>query len=98
MNFPAQYEAAGRLQRALQAFQNVQTMFLGAHRRLKGRPPEEVGHFWLWAGARLKAHMNSASAEVVAAFKAFSAAGLVASVDDRNVVNEAQRHLAEGSQ
>ena len=96
MNLPAQYEAAGRLQQALRAFQNVQSMFLGAHRKLKGRPPEEVGHFWLSAGARLKAHMNSATTEVLAAYKAFSAAGLVASTDDRHLVSEAQRHLAEG--
>ena len=96
MNFVAEYEAAGRLQRALVVFQNKQSMFLAAHRKLKGRPPEEVDHFWLSAGARLEAHMNAAAMEVVAAYKAFTAAGLVASVDDRHVVSEAQRHLAEG--
>ena len=97
MNFPTEYEAAGRLQRSLAAFQKAQGMFLATHRKLKGLSPEEVGHFWLSAGARLEAHMKSAAAEVLAAFKAFSAAGLVASANDRHLVSEAQRHLAEGT-
>jgi hypothetical protein len=33
---------------------------------------------------------------VAAAFKAFSAAGLVADAADRHLVSQAQRHLAEG--
>ena len=96
MNFSAEYEAAGRLQRALAAFQKGQGMFLAVHRKLKGLSPEEVGRFWLSAGARLETHMNSAAAEVLAAFKAFSTAGLVASANDRHLVSEAQRHLAQG--
>ena len=96
MNFPAEYEAAGRLQRALEAFQKGQGMLLAAHRKLQGLAPEEVGRFWLSAGARLEAHMSTTAAEVLAAFKAFSAAGLVASANDRHLVSEAQRHLAQG--
>ncbi|WP_165982852.1 hypothetical protein [Dankookia rubra] len=45
MNFPAEYEAAGRLQRALAAFQKGQGMLLAAHRKLQSLPPEEVGRF-----------------------------------------------------
>jgi hypothetical protein len=33
---------------------------------------------------------------VLAAFKAFSAAGLVTDTKDRHLVNQAQRYLAEG--
>jgi hypothetical protein len=40
--------------------------------------------------------MNIAASEVLAAFKAFSAAGLVASAHDCHLVSEAQRHLAGG--
>lgn len=96
MTIPAEPEAAGRLQRALGAFQKGQGMLLAAHRKLQGLAPEEVGRFWLSAGARLEAHMNSAAAEVLAAFKAVSAAGLVVSANNRHLVSEAQRHLAQG--
>ena len=95
MTITAEPEAAGRLQRALGTFQKGQGMLLAAHRKLQGLPQEEVGHFWLSAGARLETHMNTTAAEVAAAFKAFSAAGLVASANDRHLVSEAQRHLAQ---
>ena len=36
-------------------------------------------------------------AEVVTAFQAFSAAGLVIGTDDRRLVAQAQRYLAEGA-
>ena len=42
--------------------------------------------------------MSTIAVEVQAAFKAFSAAGLVASAHDRHLVSEAQRHLAQGGQ
>jgi hypothetical protein len=41
--------------------------------------------------------MNTTAAEVLVAFKGFSAAGLVANADDRHLVSQAQRHLAEGN-
>jgi hypothetical protein len=41
--------------------------------------------------------MHATATEVVAAFKAFSAAGLVAAVADRHLVTDAQRQLAEGA-
>jgi hypothetical protein len=88
-------EAAGRLQRALDAFQKGQGMLLAAHRKLRGLPPEEVDRFWLSAGARLEAHMNGAAVEVQAAFRAFSDAGLVAKASDRHLVTEARRHLSD---
>ena len=96
MTIPAKPEAAGRLQRALDTFQKGQGMLLAAHRKLQGLPPEEVDRFWLSAGTRLEAHVGSTAAEVVVAFKAFSAAGLVANANDRHLVSEAQRHLAQG--
>ena len=98
MTIPAEPEVAGRLQRALEAFQKGQGMLLAAHRKLQGLPPEEFGRFWLSAGARLEAHMNTTAAEVLAAFKVFSAAGLVASAHDRHLISEAQRHFAQGGQ
>ena len=89
-------EATVRLQRALEAFQKAKAQLLTAHRNLKGLPPEEVNRFWLAAGGRLEARLNSTAAEVLAAFRLFSAAGLVANAHDRRLVNEAERHLAEG--
>ncbi len=87
--------AADRLQRALSAFQAAQNQLLGAHRRLKGLPQAQVDAFWRGQGRRLEAAMRAAAAEVVAAFKRFSAAGLVAEAADRHLVTRAQRHLAE---
>jgi hypothetical protein len=88
--------AVDRLRRALLAFQTAQMFFLNTHRRLKALPQTEVEAFWTGRGQRAEAEMRLAAAEVVAAFKAFSAAGLVADGQDRRLVTEAQRYLAEG--
>jgi hypothetical protein len=86
-----------RLRRALMAFQAAQALFLGAHRKVKAlTSPEESEQFWARSGSRLEAQQRAAAMEVVAAFKAFSAAGLVADTKDRHLVNQAQRYLAEG--
>ena len=87
--------ATDRLRRALLAFQAAQNHLLDAHRRLKALPPTEVDAFWGGPGRRLEAAMRATAAEVVAAFKQFSAAGLVAGASDRHLVTQAQRHLAE---
>ena len=92
-----QPEATGRLQRALEAFQKTQSLLLATHRKLKGLPAEEVERFWAAQGHQIERHTQAAAVEVTAAFNAFSAAGLVASANDRHLVSEAQRHLAEGS-
>ncbi len=67
-----------------------------AHRRLKELSAAEVERFWAAQGSRIEKQLRAAAAEVVAAFQAFSAAGLVASANDRHLINEAQRHLADG--
>jgi hypothetical protein len=85
------------LRRALSAFQTAQNHLLSAERRLKGLPQGEVDAFWNGLGRRLEAHTRSTATEAVAAFKQFSAAGLVAGAGDRHLVTQAQRHLAEGS-
>jgi hypothetical protein len=41
--------------------------------------------------------MRATAAELVAAFKVFSAAGLVADAADRHAVTRAERHLREGA-
>ena len=87
--------ATDRLRRALLAFQAAQNQLLGAHRRLKALPPAEVDAFWRGPGRRLEAGMRATATEVVAAFRRFSAAGLVADAADRHLVTQAQRHLAE---
>ena len=89
--------ATDRLRRALLAFQAAQVHLLSAHRRLKGLPQAEVDAFWSGLGRRLEANMRASAAELVAAFKQFSAAGLVANATDRHLVTQAQQHLAEGS-
>ncbi|MBK1659153.1 hypothetical protein [Paracraurococcus ruber] len=93
---PTEPEAAGRLRRALEGFRKAQNLLLAAHRQLKGMPSDEVDRFWLAAGARLERHLHLAATEVLAAFKAFSAAGLVAGANDRHMITEAQRLLTEG--
>jgi hypothetical protein len=96
MTVPAELEVIGRLQRALAAFQKAQGLLLAAHRKLKGLPAEEVDRFWLAPGARLEKHLAATAAEVLAAFQAFSAAGLVADAGDRHLITEARRLVAEG--
>ncbi len=97
MTGPQDRAAAERLRRALAAFRAGQGLLLAAHRRLKGLPPEEVEAFWATQGRRLEEHLRLTAAEAVAAFRAFSAAGLVAGAADRHLVTEAQRCLAEGA-
>ena len=85
-----------RLRRALLAFQAGQEHLLAAHRKLKGLPAAEVEAFWAGPGLRMEQGLLAASAEVDAAFKGFSAAGLVADAGDRHRVTEARRHLTDG--
>ncbi len=92
-----QDEATDRLRRALSAFRTAQNQLLGVHRRLKALPQAEVDAFWRGQGRRLEATMRATATEVAAAFKQFSAAGLVADAADRHLVTQAQRHLAEGA-
>ena len=87
--------ATDRLRRALLAFQTAQNGLLGAHRRLKELPQAEVDAFWRGQGRRLEASTRATATEVAAAFKQFSAAGLVAGASYRHLVTQAQRYLAE---
>jgi hypothetical protein len=89
-------EVVGRLQRTLVAFQKALGLLLTAHRRVKGLSAVEAEQFWMAQGNRIEQHLHAAAVEVVASFRTFSAAGLVASAGDRHLVNEAQRHLTEG--
>jgi hypothetical protein len=75
----------------------LQALLLGAHRKAKAlASPEESEQFWARSGSRLEAQQRAAAIEVVAAFKAFSAADLVTDTKDRHLVNQVQRYLAEG--
>ena len=96
MTIPEGQEVGGRLQRALEAFQKAQGLLLTAHRRLKELSAAEVERFWAAQGSRIEKQLHATAAEVVAAFQAFSVAGLVAGANDRHLINEAQRHLADG--
>ncbi len=95
MSAQDQTATTDRLRRALLAFQAAQNGLVDAHRRLKELPQAEVDAFWRGPGRRLEAAMRATAAEAVAAFKQFSAAGLVADAGDRHLVTQAQRHLAE---
>ena len=95
--FQGRAAVTDRLRWAAMAFQAAQALFLGAHRKAKAlASPEESEQFWARSGSRVEAQQRAAAIEVVAAFKAFSAAGLVADTKDRHLVNQAQRYLAEG--
>jgi hypothetical protein len=96
MSSSGQPEATSRLQRALVDFQKVQSLLLATHRKLKGLPAEEVERFWVAKGHQIERHTQAAAIEVTAAFNAFSAAGLVASANDRHLITEARRIVAEG--
>jgi hypothetical protein len=87
--------ATSRLREALLAFRAAESLLLAAERRLKGQSAEDVEAFWSGHGLRIERHVRDTATKVVAAFKAFSAAGLVASAEDRQRVSAAERHLAE---
>jgi hypothetical protein len=89
--------ATDRLRRGLLAFRAAHLRFLAAHRQLKDLPQAEVEVFWNGPGRRIEANTRTTAAEVAAAFKAFSAARLVADAADRHLITEAQRHLAESA-
>jgi Tfp pilus assembly protein PilX len=97
MTHQDQATATNRLQESLLAFRAAESLLLAAERRLKGLSAEEVEAFWSAPGGRIERHVQATAAEVVAAFKVFSAAGLVASAEDRRRVSAAERHLAEGA-
>ncbi len=92
-----QAAATDRPRRALLAFQNAQNSLLDAHRRLKELPQAEVDAFWHGQGRRLEASTRATATEVVAAFRQFSAASLVAGASERHLVTQGQRHIAEGA-
>jgi hypothetical protein len=97
LTVPAEPEVAGRLQRALPSLQKAQDLLLTAHRRLKDLPAAEVEHFWAVQGDRIEKHLHAAAIEVLDAFQAFSAAGLVADAGDRHLITEARRLIVEGN-
>ena len=91
-------EVRSRLRRAVLAFQEAKMAFRRAHRRLKelSLSQAEVDEYWAGEGARVEAQMRLTAQEVVAAFRVFSAAGLIAEAGDCRLVTEAQHYLAEG--
>jgi hypothetical protein len=90
-----QAQVTSRLRHALIAFKQAQTSYLSAHRQLKNQSAAEVDAFWDGAGLRLEAALKLSAKELLAAFKLFSAAGLVASANDRHLVTEAKRSLEQ---
>ena len=88
--------ARERLRRALLAFRAAQARLLAAHREAKALASrDEAERFWATRGGEVEAAQRAAARHVVAAFAAFSAAGLVAGAADRHLVSEARRLLAE---
>ena len=77
--------ATNRLRRALLAFQSAQVLVLTHQRQRKAPSPAEVET------------LRDSVAEVVTAFQAFSAAGLVIGTDDQRLLAQAQRYLADGA-
>ena len=68
-----------------------------AHRKTKALASQhEVERFWATESDRIEAAQRAAATELDAAFRTFSAAGLVAGAADRHLVAEARRYLAEG--
>jgi hypothetical protein len=80
-----QLDATNRLRRALLAFQSVQILVLTHQRQSKAPSPAEAET------------LRDGAAEVVEAFQAFSAAGLVIGTDDQRLLAQAQKYLADGA-
>jgi hypothetical protein len=86
--------AMDRMRRALLAFQAAQTIFLGAHRRMKERTQAEADTYWAGSGRQVKADVRAAAAKLDAAFKGLSGARLDVGTADLRAVGIAQRYLA----
>ena len=84
--------ATDRMRRALLAFESAQMLLVAARRRVQGQPTEKIEAFWLASGGRTERHVHATATELIAAFQAFSAAGLVADADDQRLVAQAQRY------
>ena len=95
MTLEDQVVAKDRLRRAQLEFQNALNLLLWAERRLRRLPQAEVDAFWGGQGRRVETTVRADATEAVAAFRQFSAAGLVANAGDRHLVTQAQRYLAE---
>ena len=80
-----QLAATNRLRQALLAFQSAQILVL-THQRQSKAPSQAEGET-----------LRDSAAEVVAAFQAFSAAGLVIGTDDQRLLAQAQKYLADGA-
>jgi hypothetical protein len=80
-----QLEATNQLRRALLAFQSAQVLVLTHQRQSKALSQAEVDA------------VQDSAAEAVAAFQAFSAAGLVIGTDDQRLLAQAQKYLADGA-
>jgi hypothetical protein len=87
MTIHEQADATNRMRRALLAFQAAKSALLIARRRFHALPEAE--------GNQIKATLRLTATEVDAAFKVFSAAGLVTNAEDQRSITEAQRYLAE---
>lgn len=85
--------ATNRLWRAVTAFQRAQVALLKIHREFKIRPPADLKLFWDGKGRRIDTNVEAAARELAKAFRAFSAAGLVADAADWHQVSEAKRYL-----
>ncbi|HEY8611218.1 MAG TPA: hypothetical protein VIL69_08005 [Roseomonas sp.] len=88
--------AKDRLRRAVMAFQRAQVALLKTHRELRTRPPVDLSAFWDGKGRRIAVDVEAAARELVAAFRAFSAAGSVISAADWHQVSEAKRYIKVG--
>lgn len=80
-----QLAATNRLRRALLAFQSAQILVLTHQRQGKALSQAELDT------------VQDSAAEAVAAFQAFSVAGLVAGTDDQRLLAQAQKYLTDGA-
>ena len=80
-----QLAATNRLRRALLAFQSAQILVLTYQRQGKALSQADLDT------------VQDSAAEAVAAYQAFSAAGLMAGADDQRLLAQAHKYLANGA-
>jgi hypothetical protein len=80
-----QLTTTDRLRRALLAFQSAQILVLTRQRQHQPLSQEDLNA------------VRDSAAEAVAAFQVFAAGGLVASVDDKRLMAQVQKYLADGA-
>jgi hypothetical protein len=97
MTHPDEGAAKDRLWRAALNFEHARLFFLTVQQKTQGLPTAQGEAFWNGQGREIHDGLQASAKELVAAFTAFSAAGLTADASDWRQATQAKRCLKGGA-